>query len=339
MKLLKILPAMLAVFLFCGCGADASAPPDYGPSESSRLTIYTSHKEEVYMPIIREFEERTGIWVDIVTGGSTELLERIEAEMDAPVADVMFGGGVESLESYKHCFCPYVCAGSGSIREQFRAEGAYWTPFSALPVVLIYNTKLVSPEQLTGWSSLEDPAFAGRIAFADPTVSGSSFTALVTRMYAAGGDSEAALRRLADRLQGNQLDSSGAVLTAVADGSYLVGITLEETALKRIASGADIALVYPADGTSCVPDASALVKNAPHSDNAKKFLDFTVSYDVQKLLSENLFRRTVLSDIAADDSLPPLSGLRLVDYDVEWVSKHRDQILSNWAFFLKEAQP
>ena len=31
-------------------------------SEEKRLTVYTSHKQEVYAPIIKEFEERTGIW-------------------------------------------------------------------------------------------------------------------------------------------------------------------------------------------------------------------------------------------------------------------------------------
>ncbi len=49
-------------------------------SEEKRLTVYTSHKQEVYAPIIKEFEERTGIWVEVVPGGTTELLERIREE-------------------------------------------------------------------------------------------------------------------------------------------------------------------------------------------------------------------------------------------------------------------
>ena len=69
-----------------------------------RLTVYTSHKEEVYQPIIEEFERRTGVWVRVVSGGTTELLERIAAESDAPAADVMFGGGVESLWAYEAYF-------------------------------------------------------------------------------------------------------------------------------------------------------------------------------------------------------------------------------------------
>ena len=335
MKKWILFPLLAALFLSACQKTERTT--EYTPDESMRLTIYTSHKEEVYMPIVREFEERTGIWVDVITGGTNELLERIESQQDNVEADVMFGGGVESLKAYEHCFSPYVVGSSGSIREPHQAEDAVWTPFSALPVVLIYNTKLVSPDKITGWSSLSDPIFRGRIAFADPAISGSSFTALATQILA-GKSMDKTLATLAENLQGKTLSSSGDVLNAVVDGSCLVGITLEETALKYIAAGADLAMVYPEEGTSCVPDASAIVKGAPHSENAKKFLDFTVSYEVQQMLSESSYRRPVRSDIPAGESLLPLQDIVLVDYDIDWACKNRDVILSDWSFYLKEAK-
>ena len=335
MKKWILFPLLAALFLSACQKTERTT--EYTPDESMRLTIYTSHKEEVYMPIVREFEERTGIWVDVITGGTNELLERIESQQDNVEADVMFGGGVESLKAYEHCFSPYVVGSSDSIREPHQAEDAVWTPFSALPVVLIYNTKLVSPDKITGWSSLSDPIFRGRIAFADPAISGSSFTALATQILA-GKSMDKTLATLAENLQGKTLSSSGDVLNAVVDGSCLVGITLEETALKYIASGADLAMVYPEEGTSCVPDASAIVKGAPHSENAKRFLDFTVSYEVQQMLSESSYRRPVRSDIPAGESLLPLQDIVLVDYDIDWVCKNRDVILSDWSFYLKEAK-
>ena len=134
------------------------------------------------------------------------------------------------------------------------------------------------------------------------------------------------------------LNSSGDVLTAVADGTYLVGITLEETAMKHLASGEDLAIVYPEEGTSCVPDATALVKGAPHKDNAQRFLDFTVSYEVQHMLSESSYRRSVRKDVSAGKSLLPLDRISLVEYDVEWACRNRDVILSDWSFYLKGAE-
>ena len=332
MRKRKGLLALAAAVLLAGCTAAPRAAEELAPKEEQKLVIYTSHKQEVWLPIVTEFENRTGIFVQVVTGGTNELLARIAAEASSPRADVMFGGGVESLESYGSCFAPYTCAESGYIDSRYRGEKDLWTPFSSLPVVLIYNTKLVSPQEIIGWKDLSNPRFRGRIAFTDPAISGSCFTALVTYTLAVGGSREAAIADFAGFLQGKQLDSSADVLTSVANGSNLVGITLEETALKRIAAGDDIAMVYPADGTSCVPDGSALIKNAPHGENARLFLDFVSGRDVQQMLAQRFCRRPVRRDVTEGTELVPLSSVALVPYDISGASRDRSAILSVWAF-------
>lgn len=326
----RLAAALLALTL-CGCTGTTGDETHYAPDEAHRLVLYTSHKEEVWLPVVTEFENRTGIFVEVVTGGTNELLGRIRQEAGAPRADVMFGGGVESLESYTDCFMPYRCASRDKLLPRCCSPEDLWTPFSSLPVVLIYNTKLVSPQELTGWQDLLSPRFTGRIAFTDPSISGSCFTALVTYLCAMDMEHEEAMQTFARQLAGRQLDSSGAVLTAVADGTDLVGVTLEETALKRIAAGDDIAMVYPVEGTSCVPDGSALIAGAPHSANAKRFLDFIAGQDVQQLLTDRFYRRSVRQDIAPAAQLLPLNQLPSVDYDVSWASQNRESLLSGWA--------
>ena len=86
---------LLLALLLLGCRAAEDPINGYEPDESERLILYTSHKKEVYEPIVREFEERTGIWVTVVNGGTNELLDEIEAHPDDPICDVMFGGGVD----------------------------------------------------------------------------------------------------------------------------------------------------------------------------------------------------------------------------------------------------
>ena len=323
-----------------GCAAQTPSPaPDCAPAEEDRLVVYTSHKEEVWRPIVKEFEERTGIWVDVVYGPTSELLERIAQEEKAPRADVMFGGGGESLAAYRRCFTPCAPAGADHILERFRDPGGLWTPFSALPVVLIYNTKLVAPGEITGWADLLDPALKGKIAFSDPAASGSSYTGLVTMLTALGDGRDEIIRRFADNLGGVRLDSSGTVLTAVAGGDAWVGVTLEESALKRIAEDKDIALVYPRDGVSCVPDGTAVVKGAPHEENARLFLDFTVSPEVQSLLTGRFCRRSVRDDVAPLDGVPRLDELPMMDYDLDRAAADRDAILMTWAFYFGGDEP
>ena len=71
----------LTALLLTGCaGSPGQSAATLAPAESDRGVIYTSHKEEVYGPIVKEFEARTGIWAEVVTGGTNELLARIAGE-------------------------------------------------------------------------------------------------------------------------------------------------------------------------------------------------------------------------------------------------------------------
>lgn len=324
--------ALCLALALCACAPQAEGLP-YAPEEERRLTVYTSHKKEVWWPIVKEFEARTGIWVEVVEGGTNELLDEIAAQGQTPAADVMFGGSVENLASYAGCFEPYACADAEALDPAFCSPEELWTPFSALPLVLVYNTKLVAPGEITGWGDLLSPELRGQIAFADPAVSGSSFTALMTFFQALEGDPEELSRAFAENLAGAQLGGSGEVVAAVADGSARVGVTLEETALKRIAAGDDVALVYPAEGTSAVPDAGALVAGAPHGDNARAFLDFIAGADVQDLLVRQFYRRSVRTD-GESPALTPLDEIALLDYDVAEASRRHDGALMTWAFYL-----
>ena len=321
--------ALMVLLLLSGCaqGTDVSA---FAPGEEERLVIYTSHKEEVYGPIIKEFQQRTGIWVEVVTGGSGELLERIamEAEGGQPACDLMFGGGVESLAAYEDCFEPCTPEGVENLRGVGLSEEGLWTLFSSLPLVLIYNTRLVSEGELTGWADLLDPRWKGRIAFADPTVSGSSYTAALTLFSCIEGDDWDILAALVDNLDGGALPDSSDVVESVRSGSRYIGVTLEETALKQ--RSPELGIVYPAEGTSAVPDGCALIKGAKHAENARAFLDFVLGRDVQELLVSDLHRRSVRTDVHAPEDLPSEAELGIIDYDVHWAGALKEEFIRRW---------
>lgn len=320
--------ALLFALLLSGCG-DAGDVSAFAPDEADRLVIYTSHKEEVYGPIIKEFQQRTGIWVEVVTGGSNELLERIAMEAEAPACDLMFGGGVESLAAYEDCFEPCEPQDSERLRDVGLSEAKLWTPFSSLPLVLVYNTRLVSEDEVRGWSDLLDPKWKGRIAFTDPTVSGSSYTAALTLFSCIEGDDWEILARLVANLDGGALSDSGDVVESVRSGSRYIGVTLEETALKW--RSPEVGIVYPEEGTSAVPDGCALIKGAEHPENARAFLDFILSRDVQELLVSDLSRRSVRTDVHAPEDLPSEAELGIIDYDVHWAGSIKEEFIRRWS--------
>ena len=317
----------VVALLLAGCGQ--SEEEVYQIPEDKKLIVYTAHKEDVYEPIIKEFEERTGIFVELKAGDTLELFE--ELQQDPPgTFDVMFGGGIENFEECRDYLQPYTVSESDRIAEQYRAEGDVYTPFSVLPTVFIYNNKLVYPVAAPKtWEELLTDRWKGKIAFADPTKSGSSYTALCTMLQISGQEEEKTLEAFCNTLDGNLSPSSVAVLEEVNAGTRLVGITTEGMARQKILEGADITVIYPMEGTGAIPDATAIVKGAKHAENAEAFLEFTVSRDVQRLVEESFFRRTVRDDME-DYALQEQGKLKIIDYDIHWAAQEKEKILNTW---------
>lgn len=328
----RLLAALLALlFLLSGCGGTGGdGLTVFAPQEDRRLVIYTSHPSSVYAPLVREFEERTGIWVRVETGGTAALLDRLAEEREEPACDLLFGGGADSLTARSGLFEPYVSPLSEELDPAFLCEDGSWTPFSAMPVVIIYNPVLVRMNPPEGWESLLSPVWQGRIAFADPTVSGGSYTALATMAQALPGEDtlEAFYRSLAGRTLSDISGVVDEVSNAVAEGSCTIGVTMESAALEAVRAGRDVALVYPREGTSAVPDGMAVVSGCAHRENARRFIDFVLTQDAQRYLQRECLRRPVRADLlqAAEET----EGLVLMDYDLDRAAGEREDVLARW---------
>ena len=313
------------IALLTGC-ANNTVLPESSIKEEDKLVIYTSHKEEIYGPIVREFEERTGIWVDVITGGTNEMLDRIKTEGNES-ADVMFGGGVDSLSVYSSCFESYKSNQADVLSNSYASESDSYTVFSKLPIVICYNTRLMhSAGKPRSWSDLLDGYWKGKIAFADPTKSGSSYTALYTLGQLTEdetGSFDKSIELFKYNLNGEVLSGSGDVMDKIISGEKVLGIVLEESALKEMAKNTDIGIIYPREGITAVPDGCAIVKNAKHMENAKLFLEFTVCDDVQRLLEDRLYRRSVRTDYDNSD-------IKEVIYNLNNSLKIRDELIEEF---------
>ena len=298
----------------------------YTVPEEKQLIVYTSHKEEVYLPIIREVESRTGIWVELHTGGTAEMMSQVKEASQEGRCDIMFGGGIESYEAHKDMFMPYEPQEKAALDPAYVDDDNYWTPFTELPLVFVYNKKLVSTSDVPKtWTDLMADKWRGQIALADLNNSGTSYTILYTMEGTVGAKMEVLIERFYKRLEGKVLESSGDIIPKVSDGTFLVGITLEETAKKAMEDNADIGMIYP-DVTSAVPDGVAMVKNAPHSYNAGKFIDFVVSYDTQKYAVDNFYRRSVRKDLEHNDG----NALSFTKFDVERAARREELAFEIW---------
>ncbi|MDO5399615.1 MAG: extracellular solute-binding protein [Eubacteriales bacterium] len=256
---------LLVCLMFSGCawggGTDLAPPPQ------ARLTVFTSHEPAVYEPIIREFEARTGLWVEVEQAETAELMQRLETEKSG--CDVLFGLCAEELED-----------ADPALQEA-------WFPVSSRPLVLIYNPKLVRQNLPQGWAALTDDAWEGTVAFPDPA----SREGLLALSMAAQSGADLAL--LSRNLSGSLPADAAQVVDLVAEGRFYIGIALEDTALAAIDGGSDLSVTLPAEGTAALIDGALVVPGCPHPANAAQFAAFLQSRDVRRMLKTQLHRRPV----------------------------------------------
>ena len=307
------------------------APEDY----KGTVVVYSPHDADPLNAGVNLFMEKyPNVKVEVVAAGTGELCNRIAAETANPIADVLWGGGADSLAAFKEYFEPYVCANDEFIGAAYKDPDGLWIGESPLPMVIFYNKDLIEKDGLTipeTWEDLTKPEWKGKIAYCLPSKSGSAYTQLCTMILGHGGKEDGwdFIKKLYDNLDGKIVDSSGKCHKMVADGEFYVGLTLEKAAVQY-KDDPSVGFVYPKDGTSAVPDGVALVKGCPNEENAKLFIDFVTSKECQTEQSENWGRRPVRSDIEVGEGMAKLEDIPLVDYDFDWAANEKEAIIEHF---------
>ncbi len=310
-----------------------------GKPEDS-VVVYSAADADMVNAVVAAFEKKyPGIKASTVVAGTGEIIKRMEAEKERPLGDVGWSFGPEAIGDKKGLFEPYLSQEAGGFFPGQVPADRVWTPFTTMPYVIMYNKKLVSEtEKPNAWKDVLDPKWKGKVAYADATKSGSSYTLLVTWLTIYGKN-EAGWKFVEDLLrQCKVLPKSSMTYQGVANGEYPIGLTFEQAAFEYLKGGAPIGLIYPSEGTAITLDGSAIIKNAPHPNAAKLFLDFTVSKEMQELMVDKFGRRSVRKDVGSPAGLPTLDKIKAINYDLDYAAKNREQLLKRFQDALIKTQ-
>lgn len=332
-KLISLITCSLLVSsLFAGCGSSSATNDTKKPAASEdtkTVVVYSPNEADVNNKLVKMFQDKTGIKVQLITGGTGDLLSRIKAEAQNPLGDVMFGGGAESLQAFSTYFEPYTSTEDKNLPDGMKAKDHIWNGFSALPMVIMYNKAMVKDADAPkSWADLTDPKWKGKVSFTDPNKSGSAYTQMIT-MYTADGGWDF-VQKFINNLDGKVESSSTNPPKKVSDGEFPIGVTLEQSAQKYIAGGSNVGLIYPSEGTSAVPDGIALIKGVKHPEAAKKFIDFMISKEAQSVLPDSFQRRSVRNDVASPKGLTEMNKIKLVNYDFDFAANKKTDNLQKW---------
>ncbi|MGQ0734789.1 MAG: extracellular solute-binding protein [Acidobacteriota bacterium] len=315
---LPALAALVAVGLACG-----SADPARNAERA--VTIYVSTDRVFSEPVLREYERRSGVRVDVVYDTeetkSTGLANRILAEAGRPRADVFWSNEpVRTLVlKSRNVLAPYRSPSAAGIPDALVDPEGYWTGFSARIRVIAYNTQLVRPDEAPqSIFDLAEPRWKGQAAMADPRFGSTSFH--VAALYAELGDTKA--DDLFRRLRANAIrvvDSNSTVRDLVVRGEVKVGLTDTDDVNVAIENGQPVAMILPDRvglGVPVMPNMVSLVAKGPSPEEGRRLIDYLLSANVEEQLARSEAVQIPLHEgVAGPKNIPPISSFTPMTLD------------------------
>jgi iron(III) transport system substrate-binding protein len=308
----------------------AVATPAFAQTAGAAV-IYTSNNAQSVEAVTEVGRKLLpNVKISTVTGGSGQLLRRIEAEAAKPQGDIFWSSSANTLGAFKQLYEPYKPVGSDKILDSLRVADDSMAACNIHVAVLMVNEKqLAGLPAPKNWADILDPRWKGKLIIADPANSSTAYTILwgIDKMLGADG-----LKALAANVK--VTSSAPTVLRGVAQGEFAAGLTFESNAYAYVAGGqSEISLVYPADGTYTTAEYLTLIKGAPAGAAAKQVADLLVSREVQVALLEAAFRRPSRTDIEVGKhvKLPEIASIKVFKTDENDAAAQRTAFLARWA--------
>jgi iron(III) transport system substrate-binding protein len=253
-----VLPSVLAAA--CGGGG------------GSTLTIYTSVTQDTVESVVAGFSEvEPGVEVVVFRAPTGELAARIAAELASGDlgADVLWLTEPLSMYRYREQGLLQVWqpAGADALPPEL-VEDAFWGTRRMHMVVVTGSSP---PVEVTTWDDVRNPDL--RVVIPDPGLAGSALAVLgyVALTPGLGMDF---YRDLAANGAG-QASAPGDVVTAVAEGRFDAGITLEQPARVAAAAGSPLRIAWPLPGAITFGSPIAVVDGAGTA--AEAFVEYALS--------------------------------------------------------------
>ncbi len=287
------------------------------------LTIYSGRSQSLVHPLLEQFIEDSGISVRIKYSGSSAMAATLQEEGENTPADVVFLQDPGSLGSLSDAgmFSELPDDLLSKVEPAFRSPKGHWIGTSGRARTVVYNTSAIDPNTDLP-PSIRDftaPEWRGRIGWAPQNA---SFQAFVTALRVKWGQDAA--RQWLDGIKANdpryypnnvttvQGVERGEADVGFVNHYYLQRFLAEEgegfQARNHFLSG-DL-------GSLILVAGAGIVKHTKNKRGAEQFIEFLLSDTAQNYFSERTKEYPLVTGVAPDTGLPPLSSLDPVDIDL-----------------------
>jgi len=262
-----------------------------------RVVVYTALDQDFSEPVFADFSEATDVAVDAKydteSTKTVALAEALIAEGAPPRADVFWNNEILNTIRLERLglLAPYSPAVADDYPAMYRSPEGTWHGFAARARVLVVNTDLVAADQFpTSVEDLAEPKWRGRAGIAKPLF-GTTATHAACLFALWGPERAEEFFRRAKANDVKILAGNRDVAREVGAGNLAFGLTDTDDALIEQAAGSPLAIVYPdqqpgGPGTLFIPNTLAILKGAPHPDQARRLVDYLLSPQIESRLAD-----------------------------------------------------
>jgi len=302
------------------------------------LTIYSGRSERLIKPVLDAFTVATGIQIELLSSGTTELVNRLKAEGDRTPADLLITNDAGSLELARTAGLLHplnMREVERAIPAQFRAPDNAWVGLTGRFWIVAYNRTMVQPDQVQSLFDLADPKWKDKIAI--PNAGSEYLQAGVSVIRATYGDEKTRqfLQGIKTNAGSQVYQKSSQIVEAVAKGQVPLGIVNHYYVYRYLATQPDapIAVVMPDQhegGMGAIMNVSGvgIIKSTKHLDSAKLLVEFLVAQAGQKLFADLDKEYPLHQDVKADPALVERKSFRAALVPLSKLAELREPTLA-----------
>ncbi len=278
----------------------------------AELNIYSARHYDADFEIIKKFEEQTSIKVNHTQAKASELIKRLELEGDKSPADIFITADVSNLNEAKDAkvLAPLKSEFlEKNIPAHLRDEDNEWFAITKRARIIAYNKNANTDiSKLKNYEDLIKEDFKGKIVMRSATSPYSK--TLLASILVNDGEKEAkewakgVLANLATPPKGGDRDQARQVFAGEAEfavmNTYYIGLLRNSKNPKDVEVGNALGIIFPNQdgrGTHINISGIALTKSSKNKEEAKKFMEFMLTPEIQKILSSMNYEYPVRADV------------------------------------------
>ena len=281
------------------------------------VNLYTNRHYDTDKLLLDKFEEQTGIQVNVLKGGSDELIEKITREGESTSADLLITADAGRLHRAKSKGLLQPVENDtlfNNIPENLRDTENYWFGLTVRGRVIVYSKDKVDPSELSTYGDLTDEKWEDRILVrSSSNIYNQSLLASLIAIHGEEWATEWAagvVDNMARKPQGNDRAQATAIASGEGDiaimNTYYLGKMLNSSNPEEVKVAKQLEIFFPSQettGTHINVSGIGLTKYAKNKENAIKLMQYLSSVEAQEMFAKANYEYPVNPNVEPSELL------------------------------------